>query len=124
MTPTAIVAPSGTGATVVGEYCRVTGTIASVDRTAPPIQFSLALPTQWNSKAIQLMGGGYDGNVVAGSGNTPGSFGLPTPLTRGYAGFGSDSGHSGSASEASFGLNQEALKNYLGDQLRKTRDVE
>lgn len=118
-----LVEPSGTGATAIGEYCRVTGEISSVDRSAPPINFDLALPSTWNGKAIHLMGGGYDGVVVAGNSNIPGAAGLPTPLARGYAGFGSDSGHSGSPGEASFGLNAESLENYLGDQLRKTRDV-
>ncbi|NML47183.1 tannase/feruloyl esterase family alpha/beta hydrolase [Ramlibacter sp. G-1-2-2] len=118
-----LVAPSGSGTTAVGEYCKLTGSIAPVDKTAPPIQFSLVLPTTWNGKAMHLMGGGYDGSVVQGSGNVPGAAGLATPLARGYAAFGSDSGHTGSAAEASFALNDEALENYLGDQLRKTRDV-
>ncbi|KPU88584.1 hypothetical protein APR50_39865 [Variovorax paradoxus] len=120
---TTLVAPAGSGSTAVGEYCRVTGSIAPVDASAPPIQFDLALPTAWNRKAMQLTGGGYDGSVIAGNGNAPGASGLATPLARGYAAFGSDSGHSGSAAEASFALNDEALENYFGDQLRKTRDV-
>jgi len=107
----------------VGEYCDVSGSIAPVDPSAPPIRFSIALPTEWNGKAMHLMGGGYDGSVVAGGGNVLASTGLPTPLARGYAAFGSDSGHSGSSGEASFALNAEALENYMGDQLRKTRDV-
>lgn len=123
VTATTLVAPSGTGATAVGEYCKATGTIQPVDRAAPPIRFDIALPTTWNNKAMHLMGGGYDGSVVAGSGSVPGASGLATPVARGYAGFGSDSGHAGSALEASFALNAEALENYLGDQLRKTRDV-
>jgi feruloyl esterase len=123
VTGTTLVAPAGTGALAVGEYCQVRGEIDPVDRTAPPIRFDLALPSAWNRKAIQLMGGGYDGVLIAGSGNIPGATGYATPVARGYAGFGSDSGHQGSPGEASFGMNREALENYLGDQLRKTRDV-
>jgi feruloyl esterase len=118
-----LVAPSGSGSTAVGEYCKVTGAISPVDKTAPPIRFDVALPSTWNGKAMHLMGGGYDGSVVTGSSSPPGTSGLPSPVARGYAAFGSDSGHSGSAGEASFALNNEALENYLGDQLRKTRDV-
>jgi feruloyl esterase len=123
VTATALMAPSGTGTTAVGEYCQVTGAIAPVDPTAPAILFQVNLPTTWNNKAFQLMGGGYDGSVVTGTGGAPGSAGLATPLAKGYATFGSDSGHEGNASESSFALNEEALENYLGDQLRKTRDV-
>jgi feruloyl esterase len=123
VTATALQPASGTGPTAVGEYCRVQGVINPVDRTAPVISFQLNLPSTWNNKAFQLMGGGYDGSVITGTGGVPGSGGIGTPLARGYATFGSDSGHAGSAVEASFALNQEALENYLGDQLRKTRDV-
>lgn len=114
---------AGAGVAAVGEYCQVTGVIRSVDRSAPVIRFQVNLPTDWNTKAIQLMGGGFDGSVVTGAGNVPGASGFASPLARGYATFGSDSGHQGSSAEASFALNDEALENYLGDQLRKTRDV-
>lgn len=123
ITSTTLQPSSGSGATAVGEYCKVVGAIDPVDSTAPPINFQLNLPSTWNNKALQMMGGGYDGSVVTGTGNVPGAGGQTSPLARGYATFGSDSGHSGSAAEASFALNDEALENYMGDQLRKTRDV-
>lgn len=123
ITGTTLVAPAGTGATAVGEYCQVRGDIDPVDPKAPAIKFDVALPSQWNRKAIHLMGGGYDGVLISGSGNVPSALGYPSPVARGFAGFGSDSGHQGSPAEASFGLNKESLENYLGDQLRKTRDV-
>lgn len=123
ITTTQLRPPAGSGATAVGEFCQVSGEIASVDRTAPPIRFQVALPSDWNEKAMHLMGGGFNGGVVGGNGNVPGAGGFATPLARGYAGFGSDSGHSGSAVEASFAMNDEALENYMGDSLRKTRDV-
>lgn len=116
-----LVAPSGTGPAAVGEYCQVTGLIGPVDRTAPSIEFNVSLPTNWNSKAMHLFGGGYDGSLVPASSNVPGAAGVPTPLARGYAGFASDGGHKGF--EGSFALNDEALENELADHLRKTRDV-
>lgn len=120
-----LVAASGSGATGVGEFCRVRGAIASVDRTAPPINFEVGLPTQWNGRAIHLMGGGYDGQVVRSTENIPGASGLQSPLGRGYVAFGSDSGHTSNPPmlEGSFALNDEALENFFGDQLRKMRDV-
>ncbi|MDM0109250.1 tannase/feruloyl esterase family alpha/beta hydrolase [Variovorax sp. J22R24] len=115
--------PVASAAGSTGEYCEVKGVIASVDRTAPPISFQVNLPSAWNKKAFQLMGGGYDGSVVTGTGGAPSTTGFQTPLSRGYVTFGSDSGHAGSALDGSFGVNDEALENYFGDQLRKTRDV-
>lgn len=120
-----LIAANGSGATAVGEFCRVRGAIASVDSTAPPINFEVGLPTQWNARAIHLMGGGYDGQVVRSTENVPGAPRLQTPLGRGYVAFGSDSGHTSNPPmlEGSFALNDEALENFFGDQLRKTRDV-
>lgn len=120
---TVLKAASGSGATAVGEYCQVTGQIASVNRPSPPINFQINLPSSWNNKAFHLMGGGYDGSVVSGTDGAPSSAGFATPLARGYATFGSDSGHGGSALDGSFAVDDEALENYFGDQLRKTRDV-
>ena len=125
ITASTLKAASGSGATAVGEYCQVNGTIAPVDPAAPPITFQVNLPTTWNAKAFQLGGGGFDGSLVTGTGGVPGSSAaIATPLARGYATFGSDGGHSGGNSlDGSFGLNEEALNNDFGDHLRKTRDV-
>jgi len=94
----AIVPASGTGVTATPEYCLVSGSIAPVDQTAPKINFQVAMPTQWNSKAMMFGGGGYDGTVPAVTGNVPaGPTTQPAPLARGYAVFGSDSGHQAGA---------------------------
>lgn len=127
VTSTEVVPASGSGATAVGEYCKVLGDITPVDATAPKIKFQLNLPASWNSKAMMFGGGGYNGIVATGAGNVPaGPVGALTPLGRGYATFGSDSGHQGNATtsrDGSFGLNDEALKNFGGDALKKIRDV-
>jgi Tannase and feruloyl esterase len=122
------VAASGTGAKALPDYCLVTGTIAPVDTTAPKITFKLALPTTaWNSKVMMFGGGGFDGSVPGVTGNVPlGSTTTPTPLGRGYATFASDSGHEANALaslDGSFGLNDEAIANWAGDALKKTRDT-
>jgi feruloyl esterase len=109
--------------------CVVKGAIAPVDPAAPPINFQINLPSQWNDKALHLGGGGWDGALV--SGRNP-NF-LPhdrEPVRLGYATFGSDSGHAGGAGnprsasgDASFAMNHEALVNFGGAQLKKTHDV-
>ncbi len=114
---------SASGASAVGEYCEVKGRMTAVNRASPAINFQVNLPSTWNGKAFHLMGGGYDGILVDGTGSAPSSAGFATPLGRGYATFGSDSGHAGTPLEGSFGLDDEALENYFGDQLRKTRDI-
>ena len=123
VTSTQTVAASAT----VGEYCRVLGDINPVSASAPKIKFQLNLPTNWNNKAVMFGGGGYNGTIATGTGNVPaGPTDKPTPLGRGYATFGSDSGHQAGPAgsrDGSFGANDEALHNFGGDALKKTRDV-
>ncbi len=114
------------------QYCRVLGAIRPVDRRAPDIRFELDLPTSWNGKAFMEGGGGFDGAIPDTAGpllDLPGGRVAP-PLMRGYATFGSDSGHQAEnpdlptpAVDGAFALNDEALANYAGDAIKKTRDV-
>ena len=48
------------------EYCKVLGAIAPVDPNAPPINFQVNLPAQWNGKAVQYGGGGSNGVLITG----------------------------------------------------------
>lgn len=108
-----------------GEYCKVLGEIAPVDRTAPPIRFEVNLPTAWNGKMLQFGGGGLDGVLVTGLGpysRQPTA--EPTPLASGYVTLGSDSGHQSTTPfDGHFYLNEEALENYGHLQIKKTHDV-
>lgn len=108
-----------------GRFCRVSGLIHPVDRSAPDIEFRVNLPEQWNGKALHIGGGGYNGVVVNGEAARFPNPATPTPLAQGYATFGSDSGHKAAQGEdaAKFALNAEALANFGGDQLKKTHDV-
>ncbi|MGH7025625.1 MAG: tannase/feruloyl esterase family alpha/beta hydrolase [Caulobacteraceae bacterium] len=114
------------------DYCRVRGAIAPVDPHAPEIRFELDLPAAWNGKALMMGGGGFDGVIPDTSGalldEPPGA--VSPPLLRGYATFASDSGHQASnpalptpAVDGAFAMNDEALANYAGDAVKKTRDA-
>ena len=127
VTSATTVAAAGSGAAAIGEYCRVLVDIAPLDATAPRIRMQVSLPTVWNGKAMMFGGGGYDGSIPSGAGNVPaGPTDQLVPLGRGYATFSSDSGHQGGAlgsQDGSFGVNDEAVANFSGDALKKTRDV-
>ena len=118
-----LVSASATGNTE-GEYCKVLAVVHPVDAKAPDINMEVNLPSNWNGKALQRGGGGYNGTLVTGLGQVPyGPINAATPLGRGYATLGSDSGHVGATADGSFALNDEALANFGGDQLKKTHDV-
>ena len=131
VTSAVMTAATGADTALVAEHCKVKAAIKPVDPSAPDILFELDLPTNWNGKTLMFGGGGFDGTVPNVSGNfTVGPVGRPVPLSLGYATFGSDSGHQGgtktapgAAVDGAFGLNDEALRNYAGDALKKTRDA-
>lgn len=110
------------------EYCKVLGSVASRDPKAQPINFQLNLPTRWNGKALQYGGGGFNGVLISGLAPlrdaAPGD---PLPITRGYATFGTDSGHQASAfppgEPGAFALNDEMLENFAFASYKKVRDV-
>jgi len=105
-----------------GDYCRLTGVIRGQSDGTPDIRFELNLPSLWNGRALQFGGGGYSGVLVTGTGPMPFSPDR-VPLGRGYATFSDDSGHNGDASEAKFGLLDEAVTNFGYAHLKKAHDV-
>lgn len=113
------------GTATAPEYCKVEGAIDSVDPFAPDIRFQLNLPSQWNQKALHYGGFGLGGFLITGLDNVPAApIGGATPLARGYATFGSDSGHASfNPIDGSFAFNDEALTNFASAQLKKTHDV-
>jgi hypothetical protein len=106
---------------------RSSGKIAPVDPTAPNILFQVGLPESWNQKVVMFGGGGFDGTIperevqraqrarrqahAAGPGlrHLRQRLGPPGQCT-GFAG-------------RPFGLNDEAVRNFGGDVLKKTRDT-
>src|SRR5687767_2895663 len=146
----ALAPPVWTEATATAPaYCRVNGAIDPVDAgpTARPINFGVALPATWSRRAAQLGGGGMNGTIPGlTAGGSPGS---PSLLARGFATFGSDSGHQqaavgrggragsgpsvvvtpGAAAAApapppnDWALNDEAIANLGYLQMKKTHDA-
>lgn len=116
----------------VVEYCRVDAALFPIDPSAPDIKMRVAMPFDWNGKAMMFGGGGFNGTIPDLTANVPyGRSDRPRPLARGYAMFASDSGHQAdpiaypvTSLDGTFGVNDEALRNFAaGDALKKTRDA-
>ena len=108
------------------EYCKVVGAIAPVDPNAPPINFEVNLPTQWNGKAVQYGGGGSNGVLITGLNPLRDARrDTPVPVARGFATWGTDSGHQNEklAEPRAFALNDESLVNMAHAAYKKTHDV-
>jgi len=104
------------------EYCKVLGEILAANSADPSIRFELNLPSTWNVKALQFGGGGFNGSVITGLAvvsNAPTAG--PTPLTKGYATFGGDSGHQ--TPGGTFFSNDQAAANYGNESVKRTRDA-
>lgn len=77
------------------EFCRIEAQASPAPGSA--IRFEVWLPSSgWNGKLVGVGNGGYSGAVWHWS--------MLEPLSRGYASVSTDTGHSGTALDASFGL--------------------
>jgi feruloyl esterase len=95
-----------------------------------PINFRVVLPASWTSHAVQLGGGGMNGSIPGLTGGDAAAL-----MQRGFAAYGSDSGHQqggfgprgGGAPAATpagdWSLSDEAIKNLGYAQMKKTRDA-
>jgi feruloyl esterase len=105
-------------------YCKVEGSITPVDPMAPPILFRVNLPENWNSKALQIGGGGLNGTVAPGDGPLRGQPpNTLSPLARGYVTITTDSGHPVAPDRQIFARNAEALENFAYASYKKTHDA-
>lgn len=109
------------------EYCELQGSIAPLGAGADPIRFQLNLPLAWNEKAVMHGGGGFNGSLITGlSALRDAPAGLPLPVARGYATYGTDSGHDGTAYNATdpakFALNEEMVRNFAHESYKKVKD--
>lgn len=109
-------------ATGTPEYCQVQGEILAANAADPAIRFQLNLPSQWNVKALQYGGGGFNGTLITGLAViSSGPSDIPTPLAKGYATYGDDAGHQ--TPGGTFFLNDQAAANYSGESVKRTRDT-
>ena len=67
-------------------YGVVEGSIFPVDTKGWPINFRILLPANWSERAIHQGGGGMNGTITVREGRNP-------ALGKGFALYGSDSGH-------------------------------
>ena len=110
----------------VPAHCSIDGSMGPVDRsaTAKPILFRVALPSTWNRRAAQMGGGGTNGVIPNLTGE---------PLQRGFATYGSDSGHQNpppgprggapNPAASEWWFNDEAVRNFGSMQMKKTHDA-
>jgi Tannase and feruloyl esterase len=103
-------------------YCSIDGSMAPVETSgkAKPILFRVSLPADWSERAAQLGGGGMNGMIP----NLTMTFGVTTGpglLERGFATYGSDSGHTMAGTD--WALSDESIKNLGYMQLKKTHDA-
>ncbi|WP_221584965.1 tannase/feruloyl esterase family alpha/beta hydrolase [Microbacterium sp. G2-8] len=111
-------------ATWTGDACEVTGWIRAV--TAPQdMQFQVNLPADWNGRALQFGGGGFDGSLVTATGAyTAQPAGTATALEQGWVTVGSDGGHQGGAGfDGSFQTDPELLMNFGQWSVKKAHDA-
>ncbi len=114
-------------------YGVVEGSIFPVDPNGWPINFRVLLPASWSQRAMQAGGGGINGIITVREGRNP-------MVDRGFALYGSDSGHqaggmgfpgaaqnkplaTGSTSGDEWALNDEAIRNLGYMQMKKTHDA-
>jgi hypothetical protein len=126
-----LAAPKWVAGGTAPSYCSIDGAMAPMDKSPSgrPINFRVVLPGSWTGRAAQLGGGGFNGiipNLTAGE--------AAALLQRGFATYGSDSGHQqggfgprGGApadpSNDNWTLSDEAIKNLGYMQLKKTHDA-
>jgi tannase/feruloyl esterase len=107
-------------------HCQVIGEIAALDPAAPAIRFQVNLPVDWNGRAVQFGGDGFNGVLITGLAFPPAARpDFPAPLAHGYVTYGTDSGHQNAPGVPlqAFALNEEALLNFAHAAYKKVKDV-
>jgi pimeloyl-ACP methyl ester carboxylesterase len=119
-------------------YCSIDGYMMPVDTSseAKSIHFRVVLPASWSYRAAQMGGGGMNGSVPNLLDN-PGARSMPSLVQRGFATYGSDSGHQSgfggrgpgagrglvAPGSDDWALNEEAIRNLGYMQMKKTHDA-
>ena len=89
-------------------HCRVAGVIET------EINFEVLLPDEWNGRFLMGGGGGYVGSVQNQAMTATYSAVGGTPLERGYATAGTDTGHVGDGVDAGWALNRPDRQENFG----------
>jgi feruloyl esterase len=107
-------------------FCKVLGHIKPIGPKAPNINFQINLPLDWNGRALQYGGGGFNGVLITGLGLPPAHpFDRPSPLAQGFVTYGTDSGHQTKPDEEppAFASDDEAFVNFAHLSYKKVRDT-
>src|SRR4051794_1432770 len=108
------------------DYCKVLGAVLPIDPNAPPVNFEVNLPADWNHKAVQYGGGGANGVLITGLAPLRDARrDTPVPVARGFATWGTDAGHDNKKlpHPRAFALNDESLVNMAYASYKKTHDA-
>jgi feruloyl esterase len=110
---------------VNGDFCKVTGLVQPRNPSSPAMEFEVNLPLAWNRRVLQMGGGGYNGTLVTGlTGFTLQPATADNPLKRGFVTLGTDGGHKSAAGfDGRFGMDDEALRNFGKESVKKGHDV-
>lgn len=101
--------PEAAGGQVRAAHCRVTGIIGT------EIRFELLLPERWNGKFFMGGGGGFVGSIQNSA---------QTTVNEGYATVGTDTGHQGEGTDASWAHNNlERRVNFGYLAVHRTAEV-
>ena len=108
-----------------GDFCKVTGHVRPRNASSPSIEFEVNLPRAWNRRVLQMGGGGYNGTLVTGlAGFTLQPANVDNPLKQGFVTLGTDGGHKSTAGfDGSFAMDDEALRNFGKESVKKGHDV-
>ncbi|WP_342360034.1 tannase/feruloyl esterase family alpha/beta hydrolase [Terrarubrum flagellatum] len=107
-------------------FCKLLGHIDPIHPNTPRINFEINLPLEWNGRAAQYGGGGFNGVLITGLALPPAfPFDRPSPLAQGFVTYGTDSGHQTKPGEEApaFAANDEAFENFAHLAYKKVRDV-
>ncbi len=114
-------------------YGVVEGSVFPADPNGWPINFRVLLPASWSRRSAQMGGGGMNGTITVREGRNP-------LVNKGFAIYGSDSGHqaggmggfggpqskplaTGPATGDEWAMNDEAIRNLGYMQMKKTHDA-
>ena len=122
---TAVAVAASEQGNVNGDFCKVVGIVKPHNPSSPNLEFEVNLPMSWNRRVLQMGGGGYNGTLVTGLGPfTLQPSNVDNALKQGFVTLGTDGGHKSTQGfDGSFALDDEALRNFGKESVKKGHDV-